>query len=224
MEVVEIIASSGDAFSLVLPDLGDLTAADLRKLLSNGLVHELRLGEHPVGDLEEFLDAIDGTSVKSFNVPELYLRSFAPVDLGRVRNREEYERFQSMYRPWESPVPSLPHPKQFPITQLVFVQWPAARTPPDCLRRRTEDLVMPWSEALTSESQTQGRMDYEVMLLSLPMSDYFLSTAQGLRRLPTFVSHLARPGLHGTGLEVGNAVHGMLRRLALMVSLKVVFL
>jgi hypothetical protein len=222
LEVIKVVAGSGDAFSLALPDLEHLTAANLHRLLSNGLVHELRLGKHQVGDLQQFLDIIDGTSVTSFNVPELYARSFAPVDLGQVRNREEYDRFGSMYRPWESPVPVLPRPKQFPITQLVFVQWPAARTPPDCLRRRVDDFVMPWSEALTTE--TEGRMDFEAMLLSLPMSDYFLSAAQGIKRLPTFVSHLARPGLHGTGLEVGNAVQGMLRRLALEVSLKLVSL
>jgi hypothetical protein len=63
-------------------------------------------------------------------------------------------------------------------------------------------------------------MDFEAMLLSLPMSDYFFSAAQGVKKLPTFVSHLARPGLHGTELEVGNAVQGMLRRLALKVSRK----
>jgi hypothetical protein len=218
LEVIEIVAGSGDAFSLVLPDLEDLTAANFRKLLSSDLIHELRLGEHQIGDLQQFLDMIDGTSVTSFNVPELYPRSFAPVDLGQVRTREEYDKFGSMYRPWESPVPPIPRQKQFPITQLVFVQWPAARTPPDCLRRRTEDFVMPWSKALTTE--TEGRMDFEAMLLSLPMSDYFFSAAQGVKKLPTFVSHLARPGLHGTELEVGNAVQGMLRRLALKVSRK----
>jgi hypothetical protein len=221
LEVIEIVASSGDAFSLTLPDLEDLTAANLHRLLPSGLVHELRLGNHQIGDLQQFLDIIDGTSVASFNIPELYPRSFAPVHLGQVRNREEYDRFGSIYRPWESPVPALPRPKQFSITQLVFVQWPAARTPPDCLRRRTEDFVMPWPKALTTE--TEGRMDFEAMLLSLPMSDYFLSAAQGIKRLPTFVSHLARPGLHGTGLEVGNAVQGMLRRLALKVSPKILF-
>lgn len=221
LEVIEIVANSGDAFSLVLPDLEGLAAADLRELLSSGLICELRLGERKLGDLRQFLDIIDGTSVTSFNVPELYARSFAPFDLGQVRNREEYDRFGSMYKPWESPVPSLPRPKQFPITQLVFVQWPAARTPPDCLRRRFDDFVMPWSEALTTE--TEGRMDSEAMLLSLPMSDYFLSAAQGIKRLPTFVSHLARPGLHGTGLEVGNAVQWMLRRLALKASPNVIF-
>ena len=122
LAVVEDVASSGDVFSLALPDLEDLTATGLRRLLSNGLVHELRLGEHNIGDLGQFLDIIDGTSITSFNAPELYPRSFAPVDLGEVRTRQEYEQFRSRYKPWESPVSSLPRPKQFPITQLVFVQ------------------------------------------------------------------------------------------------------
>ena len=65
-------------------------------------------------------------------------------------------------------------------------------------------------------------MDFEAMLLSLPMCDYFLSADQGVKRLPKFISHLARPGLHGTGLEVGNAVVGMLRRMALKVSPKII--
>lgn len=75
---------------------------------------------------------------------------------------------------------------------------------------------MPWTEVLISENET----DFEATLLSLPMSNYFPSAAQGIKRLPKFVSHLAHPGLHGTSLENGNAVMGMLRRLALRVSLK----
>lgn len=78
---------------------------------------------------------------------------------------------------------------------------------------------MPWTKALTSEIKAQDEKDFEVMLLSLPMSDYFLSEAQGIKRLPGFASHLAHPGLHGTSLESGNAVLGMLRRLALKVNL-----
>lgn len=122
LETIEVAAGCGDAFSLVLPDLEDLTAANLRRLLSNGLIHELRLGRHQIGDLQQFLDIIDRTSITSFNVHELYPRSFAPVDLGEVRTRQGYEQFRSRYKPWESPVSSLPRPKQFPITQLVFVQ------------------------------------------------------------------------------------------------------
>lgn len=41
LAVVETVASSGDAFSLALPDLEDLTTTGLRELLSNDLVHEL---------------------------------------------------------------------------------------------------------------------------------------------------------------------------------------
>jgi hypothetical protein len=139
LAIIEIVAASGDMFSLTLPDLEDLTATNLRRVLSSGLVHELRLRKHQVGGLEQFLNAIDGTSVAKFNVPELYPRSFAPVDLGRVSSQWEYEQFGA-FRPWKSPSPSLPRPKQFPITQLVFAQSPASRTPPTQSRRTLREL------------------------------------------------------------------------------------
>lgn len=110
LAVVETVASSGDALSLALPDLEDLTTTGLRELLSNGLIHELRLGKHQIGDLEQCLEAIDGTSVTGFNSLELYPRRFAPVDFSHARTREELEQFW-MCRPWKSPVPSLPCPK-----------------------------------------------------------------------------------------------------------------
>lgn len=203
LSIVEVVAKGGHAFSLALPDLEDLIFTGLNRLLSSGLVCELRVGKHRIGDLGQFVAAIDGTSVMSFNVPDLYSRGLARVDYPSIRMR----------KPWESPVPPLPRPKQFPITQLLFVQWPAARMPPT---RMHSDWIPPWSEMLTATAQSI--QDMEVTFLSLPMSDYFLSVVECIRRLPIFLSHLAISGFHGTDLQLGLAILGMIRRLSLKVS------
>jgi hypothetical protein len=56
------------------------------------------------------------------------------------------------------------------------------------------------------------------MLLSLPMSDYFLSAAQVIKRLPKFLSHLARPISRDSGFTLGSLLLGLLYSLALKVS------
>jgi hypothetical protein len=215
LEIVEVVANSRHAFILALSDLEDLTATNLCTLLSSGLIPGMCLGKHQVGDLKRLLNAIDATGVARFNVPELYPRSFAPIDLDRIRSRQEFEQF-GMFRPWKSPVPSLPRPKHFPITQLVFAQISASRTPPAKLRRTLKDWVVTWSEALNFKERDQWEPDF--LLLSLPMSDYFLSAADSIKTLPRVLSHMIRSNENGNGLEAGGAVLGMLRRLALKVS------
>lgn len=212
MAVVDIVASDGDKFSLILPDFEDLTASNLHKLLSNGLIDELRVGLHQAGSLEDFVNAIDGTSVVSFTTPELYSRSFAPLD-DDAMHREviELKRPWTAWK-WKSSVPPLPRPRQFPINQLVFVGCSAAMTPPASTRG---DSVLSWSELLIPENF--GGLA-ECSLLSLPLGDYFLSAAEGIARLPNFLSHLARRVPWNTDLVVGPALMGMLRRLALKVS------
>jgi hypothetical protein len=211
LAITEVVSGGEDGFSLLLPDLEDLTASNLRELLSNSLIHELRVGKHQVGDLRQFLDAIDGTSVTSFNEPELYSRSFARLPHPATPEEEAME-YRYGCGPWISPVPSLPRPKQFPITQLVFVQYPASK-----LVRASErqDRVPPWSEALTAKKV--GRRG-DPVLLSFPMSDYFLSAAQVVKQLPKFLSELARPIPHDSGQGLGSVILGLLRSLALKVS------
>jgi len=213
LAITELVSGGEGGFSLLLPDLEDLTASNLRELLSNSLIRELRVGKHQVGDLRQFLDAIDGTSVTSFNEPGLYSRSFARLPHPATLEEEAME-FRYGCGPWISPVPSLPRPKQFPVTQLVFVQYPASK-----LVRASErqERVPLWSEVLTAKKV--GRRG-DPVLLSLPMSDYFLSAAQVIKRLPKFLSELARPIPHDSGQGLGSVILGLLRGLALKVSRK----
>jgi hypothetical protein len=122
LAITETVAGAGHGFCLLLPNLEDLTASNFRKLLSSGFIRELDVGKHQVGDLGQFLHAIDGTSVTSFNVPELYSRGFARVNTRFASALEEAIEFRYGCGPWISPVPPLPRPKQFPVTQLAFVQ------------------------------------------------------------------------------------------------------
>lgn len=55
LETVKIAAGSRDAFSLAIPGLEDLTADNLCRLLSNGLIHGMRLGQHQTGISSNFL-------------------------------------------------------------------------------------------------------------------------------------------------------------------------
>lgn len=196
LAVIETVAGSEHGFCLFLPNLEDLTASNFRKLLSSGFIRELRVGKHQVGDLGQFLHSINGTSVTSFNEPELYSRSFARVKTRFASALEEAMEFRYGCGPWISPVPPLPRPKQFPITQLVFAQCSAARFKPASER---QDQVPPWSDVFVVETlENAGRRGHP-MLLSLPMSDYFLSAAQVIERLPKFLSHLVRPLPHDPG-------------------------
>jgi hypothetical protein len=77
---------------------------------------------------------------------------------------------------------------------------------------------VPWSEAINFEGE--GRRDADFMLLSLPMSDYFLTATEATKTLPRFLSHMTRSNARGTGMEAGRAVLGMLGHLALKVSQK----
>jgi hypothetical protein len=203
LAIIDIRARCGKRFGLTLPDLEDFSTTKLSRLLSSGLVRELHVGSHQIGSLEDCIKAIDGTSVTRFTVPELYSRSFAPLELPTGRNRYRMMRYDEA---WVSPLPSLPTPQQFPITQLVFVQWPAHSTAPASIRG---DFVPPWSKALISENLDMR----EKVLLSLPLSDCFLTAAQGIAKLPTFISHLA------CSLDFeSHVVLGMLQRLSLQVS------
>jgi hypothetical protein len=208
LAITELVSGGEDGFSLLLPDLEDLTASNLRELLSNSLIRELRVGKHQVGNLGQFLDAIDGTSVTNFNEPELYSRSFARVPHS-ITAKEEAMEFRYGCGPWISPVPSLPRPKQFPITQLVFVQYPAAKF---VRASERQDRVPPWSEVLTAGKD--GRRG-DPVLLSLPMSDYFLSPAQVVKQLPKLLSELARPIPRDYVQGLGSVILGLLRSLAL---------
>ena len=80
LAVTDTITGGKEGFNLFLPDLEDLTASNLRRLMSNSLIHGLRVGEHNIGDLGQFLTVIDGTNVTSFNIPDLYSRGFAQLD------------------------------------------------------------------------------------------------------------------------------------------------
>jgi hypothetical protein len=137
-----------------MPDLEDFSATKLSRLFSSGLIHELHIGSHQIGSLEYFIKAIDGTSITHFTVPELYSRSFAPIE----RNRYRFLRFDEA---WVSPLPSLPTPQQFPITQLVFVRWPAPAPIHD-------DPAVLWSEVLVPENLN---MFQNQVLLTLPLGD-----------------------------------------------------
>jgi len=214
LAITETVAGAGHGFCLLLPNLEDMTASNFRKLLSSGFIRELDVGKHQVGDLGQFLHAIDGTSVTGFNVQELYSRSFARVNTRFASAMEEAMEFRYGCGPWISPVPSLPRPKQFPVTQLAFVQCSTARFKPASER---QDQIAPWSEVLTIENLEEGRRGAP-MLLSLPMSDYFLSAAQVIKRLPKFLSHLARPIPHDSGFTLGSLILGLLYSLALKVS------
>jgi hypothetical protein len=203
LAIINIRAECGKRFSLNLPDLEDFSATKLSRLLSSGLVHELHVGSHHIGSLEDFVEAIDGTSVTRFTVPELYSRSFAPIEGPTARNRYKRIRFDLDNESWDSPLPSLPNPQQFPIVQLVFVRWPSQAS----IRG---DSVVPWSQNLIPENLDVRK---QKNLFSLPLSDNFLTAARGIARLPTFLSHLA----HSDMLE-GLVVLGMLQRLSLRVS------
>lgn len=212
MTVVDIIAADGNKFSLTLPDLEDLTVSNLHRLLSNGLIDELHVGLHQAGSLGDFVNAIDGTSVTKFTTPELYSRSFAPLGDSPEAVRREIINFKRPWTAWKCSVPPLPRPRQFPISQLVFVAWPADMTPPTSTRG---DSVLSWSKLLIPKN-FDGIS--ETSLLSLPLSDWFLSAGQGIKNLPTFLSHLAKPVPESFDLLLGPVVLGMLRRLALKVS------
>lgn len=142
MAILDIKAKCGNRFSLEMPDLEDFSATELRMLLSSGLIHELHVGSHQIGSLEDSIKAIDGTSITThFTVPELYSRNFAPVG----RHRYRFTRSTRFDEAWVSPLSLLPIPQQFPITQLVFVRWPA----PAPIHG---DSVVPWSQVLTLEN------------------------------------------------------------------------
>jgi hypothetical protein len=176
LAILDIKAKCGNRFSLKMPDLEDFSATKLRMLLSSGLIHELHVGSHQIGSLEDFIKAIDGTSITHFTVPELYSRNFAPV------GRHHY-RFTRFDEAWVSPLSLLPIPQQFLITQLVFVRWPAAAP-------IHGDSVVPWSQVLTPENLN---MFQNQVLLTLPLDDCFLTAVQGIATLPSFLSRLADP-------------------------------
>lgn len=214
LAIAETVGSGEHGFSLSLPNLEDLTASNFRRLLSNGLIRELRVGKHQMGDLGQFLHAIDETCVTDFNTPELYSRSFARVNTRFASAMEEAIEFRYGCGPWISPVPSLPRPKQFPITQLAFVQCSAAKFKPASER---QDQVPPWSEVLTAEKLENAGRRGAPMLLALPMSDYFLSVPQVIKRLPKFLSHLVRPVPHESSHTLSCVIMGLLYSLALKV-------
>ena len=112
------------AYSLL--DMEDLSASNFRKLFSNGLVRELHVGKHQVGDLAQVLHAIDGTNIIDSNAPGLYSSSSARINTRSVSVEEKVMEFNYGCGPWVSPLPSLTRPKQFPVMQLVFVQCSAA--------------------------------------------------------------------------------------------------
>lgn len=208
-QVLGIVAAvSSSKVNLVLPDLETFGIEDLRKLLANNCIAELRIGKHQIDDLSDILSAIDGTSVTRLIIPEMYSRRF--VKLGDFREDIRPVPGGGLYcKQWKSPLTRLPRPKQFPIVQMLHI-----------ISSDEESAASvhhsPWSRLINQEDPRSHNTG--VRLVSLPMSEYLLSATNGVRALSGFLNGFTARFPSLISFEVGRDIMSTMERLSLRVS------
>ncbi len=170
--------------ALVLPDMKDLTEEILRKILRNGKIIELNLGETYATEVQDLLEILKSTSLQFFSCPDLYKRAFQshkahPKEDDSIRKGTGL-RLSRAFFPWGAGTVS-------PLIQLVYI-----RKHHNFTTSRLQEGGVKWSELIPTahERRTLGRrsnfglIDTPTIFV-LPLTDALLSaSAMGSTLLP----------------------------------------
>lgn len=184
--------------TLILPDLDDMTGDIFSAILKSGVIYELNQGATPRIGLEELLQRIRGTRLRTFTCPALYQRSFMRAWRELVPTRIDGDGNQ-LYQ-WRlppthaTPASSFPNGTGtlFPLTRVVYI----CVDKNDVYPRTPHGNGLLWSKLLRDKQQSsdvQFPTDYRgVGVWVHPFQASLKSCASLARTIPQLISQLVR--------------------------------